>query len=97
MILLLYVRTPSHDNWNCGELRRLALTSETLTWDPTTTFYEEEQEKAMTDHAGHVLDRTVLRGQNTTLVISALASSAETAADVMDDDNFYRMLYPTIL
>ena len=80
VILLLYVRKPSHDKWNRGEFRCLALTLETPSY--------EEQENAMVDHAGQVVDRTVLRGRNTTLVINALASSVETAADVTVDDNF---------
>ena len=87
MISLLYVRKPSHDKWNKGDFRCLALTLETLTWDPTNPSYEE-QENDMIDHAGQVVDRTVLRGRNTTLVINALASSVETAADVTVDDNF---------
>jgi hypothetical protein len=43
LILLLYIITPSHDDWNCGEFRRLALTSETMTWDPTNPPYEEKE------------------------------------------------------
>jgi hypothetical protein len=37
------------DEWNSDAFKRLHLTSETLTWDPTTTLYEE-QEAAMVDH-----------------------------------------------
>jgi hypothetical protein len=34
---LLNVRAPTLDKWNSDAYRRLHLTSETLTWDPTTT------------------------------------------------------------
>ena len=51
MTLLLNVRAPTLDEWNSDAYRRLHLTSETLTWDPTTTLYED-QELAMTDYSG---------------------------------------------
>ena len=41
VILLLTVRMPTMDEWNSGEFCRLALTLETLTWDPSTTSYKE--------------------------------------------------------
>ncbi len=34
---LLNVRAATLDEWNSDAFRRLHLTSETLTWDPTTT------------------------------------------------------------
>jgi hypothetical protein len=40
--LLLYVRAPTLDKWNSDAFRRLHLTSETLTWDPTTTLYKDQ-------------------------------------------------------
>ena len=91
VISLLTVRKPTIDDWNSGEIRRLALTSETLTWDPSTTSYEE-QEDAMTDYSGTVLDRTNLRGQLNTLVISSLVSFHADAANITDDSNFHRVL-----
>ncbi len=51
--LLLNVRASILDKWNSGAFIRLHLTSETLTWDPTTTLYEE-QEAAMIDYSGHM-------------------------------------------
>ncbi len=41
--LLFNVRAPSPDKWNSGAFIRLHLTSETLTWDPTTTLYEGQE------------------------------------------------------
>ena len=96
VILLLYVRKPSHDEWNKGEFRCLALTLQTLTWDLTDPSYEE-QDNAMIDHAGQVVERTVLRGRNATLAINALASSVETVADVTNNNNFYRMFTSHIM
>jgi hypothetical protein len=51
---LLNVRGVTLDEWNSDAFKRLHLTSETLTWDPTTTLYEE-QEAAMVDYSGHVV------------------------------------------
>jgi hypothetical protein len=45
---LLNVRAPTLDDWNSDAYTRLPLTSESLTWDPTTTHYSD-QEAAMTD------------------------------------------------
>jgi hypothetical protein len=45
---LLDVRGITLDEWNSDAFKQLHLTSETLTWDPTTTLYEE-QEAAMID------------------------------------------------
>ena len=38
---LLNVRDVTLDEWSSDAFKRLHLTSETLTWDPTTTLYEE--------------------------------------------------------
>jgi hypothetical protein len=38
--LLLHVRAPTLDKWNSEVLEWLYLTSESLTWYPTTTLYE---------------------------------------------------------
>ena len=48
---LLHVRALTLDEWNCDAFWWLHLTSETLTWDPTTTLYED-QEMTMTDYSG---------------------------------------------
>ncbi len=57
MTLLLNVRGITLDEWNSDAFKRLHLTSETLTWDPTATLYEE-QEAAMIDYSGHVVVTT---------------------------------------
>jgi hypothetical protein len=88
---LLNVRAPTLDEWNSDAFRRLHLTSETLTWDPTTTLYKD-QEMAMTDYSGNVVRRDALRGQVSSLVINSLSSLTADYADVTDDNNFYRVL-----
>jgi hypothetical protein len=88
---LLNVRAPTLDEWNSDTFRRLHLTSETLTWDPTTTLYEA-QEMAMTDYSGNVVRRFVLRGQASSQVINSFSSLTADYADVTDDVNFYRVL-----
>jgi hypothetical protein len=90
--LLLNVRGIKLDEWNSDALKRLHLTSETLTWYPTTTLYEE-QEAAMIDYSGHVVTttQTLMRHINH-LVINLLSSLTTDQADVTDDENFYDVL-----
>ncbi len=40
--LLLNVRTVTINEFNSQDYTRLHMTSETLTWDPTTTLYEQQ-------------------------------------------------------
>ncbi len=48
------VRGITFDEWNSDAFKWLHLTSDTLTWDPTTTLYEE-QEAAMIDYSRHLV------------------------------------------
>jgi hypothetical protein len=90
--LLLNVRAPTLDEWNSDAFKRLHLTSESLTWDPTTTFYEE-QEAAIIDYSGHVMTMMLpLRGHVNNLVINLLSSLTSDQADVTNDDDFYQVL-----
>ena len=59
--LLLNVQAPTLDEWNSDAFTWLSLTSETLTWDPTTTHYSE-QEAAMTIYSGNVVRCAAVRG-----------------------------------
>ncbi len=86
------MRAPTLDEWNSSAFIRLHLTSETLTWDPTTTLYEE-QESAMIDYSGGVVTTTrPLRGHINHLVINLLSSLTTDQANVIVDDNFYNIL-----
>ncbi len=80
------------DEWNSGVFKGLHLTSETLTWDPTATLYEE-QEAAMVDYSGRVVTtaRTLMTHINH-LVINLLSSLTTDQADINDDKNFYDVL-----
>ncbi len=90
--LLLNVRGITLDEWNSDTFKRLHLISETLTWDPTTTLYEE-QEAAMIDYSGHVAMTTQpLMGHIDHLVINLLSSLTTDQADVTNDENFYDVL-----
>ncbi len=55
--MLLNVRGITLDEWNSDAFKWLHLTSETLTWDPTTILYEE-QEAAMINYSGRVVTTT---------------------------------------
>ncbi len=90
--MLLNVRGVTLDEWNSDAFKRLHLTSETLTWDPTTTLYEE-QEAAMVDYSGHVVTTMwPLMMHINSLVIDLLFSLTTDQADVTDDENLYDVL-----
>jgi hypothetical protein len=68
------------------------LTSEVLTWNPTTTLYEE-QEAGMVDYSGRVVTTTrPLMMHINLLVIDPLSSLTADQADVTDDENLYDVL-----
>jgi hypothetical protein len=86
--LLLNVRGIMLDEWNSDTFKRLHLTSETLTWDPTTRLYEE-QEAAMVDYSRRVVTTTrPLMKHVNRLVINLPSSLTTDQADVTDDDHF---------
>jgi hypothetical protein len=86
------VRGTTLGEWNSDAFKRLHLTSETLTWDPTTTLYEE-QEAAMIDYSGCVVTTTrPLMGHINHLVINSLSSLTTDQADITEDENFYDVL-----
>ncbi len=73
------------DEWNSDAFKRLHSTSETLTWDPTTTLYEE-QEAAMVDYSGRVVTTTLpLIVHIKSLVTDSLSSLTTDQADITDD------------
>jgi hypothetical protein len=89
---LLNVRDIMLDEWNSDAFKWLHLTSETLTWDPMTSLYEE-QEAAMIDYSGRVVTTTrPLIGHVNHLVINLLSSLTTDQADFTNDKNFYDVL-----
>ncbi len=67
VILLLNVRIPTVDQFNDQTIPRLHLTSETLTWDPLTTTYAD-QEAMMMDFTGAVETHTRVRDRFPTVI-----------------------------
>jgi len=89
---LLNVRGVTLDEWTSDAFKRLHLTSETLTWDPTTTLYEE-QEAAMVDYSGRVVTTArPLMVHIKSLVFDPLSPLTTDQADVADDENLYDVL-----
>jgi hypothetical protein len=88
--LLLHVRnvTTADDFYN-DDIPRIDLTLETLTWDPSTTLYEE-QEYMMIDHSGAIVRGAAMRGPD--LVINALHSLTTDLADITHDCNFHQVM-----
>ncbi len=69
----------------------VSLTSDTLTWDSTTTLYHE-QEMAMTDLHSIVGKHATVRGHRPTLVINSICLVHTDLINVTDDDNFHHAL-----
>jgi hypothetical protein len=89
--LLLHVRTVTIDEFNSQDYPRLHLTSETLTWDPMTNLYEQ-QENAMIDYFSNIVCDAAVRGQAPTLIVNELQLLTTDLADMMYDCNFYQVL-----
>ncbi len=88
---LLNVRTATIDEFNSQDYPRLHLISETLTWDPTTTLYEQ-QENAMMGYSGNIVRDDAMRGQVPTLTVNELQSLTTDMADMTHDCNFHQVL-----
>jgi hypothetical protein len=68
---VLNVRSMTINEFNSHDHLSLHLTSETLTWDPTTDLYEQ-QEHAMMDYSGNIVCDAVMRGPQ--LILNELQS-----------------------
>jgi hypothetical protein len=87
---LLNVRTVTINEFNSQDYSRLHLTSETLTWDPTTNLYEQ-QENAMMDCSSNIVRDTAVRRQVPTLIVNELQSLTTDMANMMHDCNLHRV------
>ncbi len=88
---LLNERTVTIDEFNSQDYPRLHLTSETLTWDPTTTLYEQ-QENAMMDYSRNIVCDAAMRGQVPTLIFNELQLLTTEMADMTHNCNFHQIL-----
>jgi hypothetical protein len=77
------------DEFNSHDYLRLHLTSETLTWDPMTDLYEQ-QEHATMDHSGNIIRDAAVRGPK--LILNELQSLTTDMADLTHDCNFHQVL-----
>jgi hypothetical protein len=91
---LLNVRSVTIDEFNSHDYLRLHLTSETLTWDPTTDLYEQ-QEHAMMDYSGNNVRDAAVRGPK--LILNELQSLTTDLADLTHDCNFHWVLISHII
>ena len=90
----LNVRTITSDEYYKAEIPCIHLTSETLTWDPQTTLYEES-EAAMIDYSGDIARDVIVRGPS--LVINELHSLTVNAVDITHDCNFHHVLESNVV
>ncbi len=85
----LNVRSTTINEFNRHDYLRLHLTSETLTWDPTTDLYEQ-QEHAMTDYSDNIVRDAAMRGPK--LILNELQFLTTALADLTHDCNFHQVL-----
>ncbi len=91
---LLNVRSTTINEFNSHDYLRLHLTSETLTWDPTTDLYEQ-QEHAMMDYSGNIVGDAAVRGPK--LILNEIQSLTTDLADLTHDCNFHQVLTSHVL
>ncbi len=89
MTSLLNVRSVTINEFNSHDYLQLHLTSKTLTWDPTTDLYEQ-QEHTMTDYSGNIVCDAAVRGPK--LILNELQSLTTDLADLTHDCNFHQVL-----
>ncbi len=86
------MRLPTVNQFNDPDnYPRLNLTSETLTWDPWTDLYQE-QEAAMTDLTGNIVTHATARGQQPSFVINSIFWTYTDLLDIIHDDNLHEAL-----
>ncbi len=86
---MLRVRNVTAGDFYNDDIPRIGLTSATLTWDPSTTLYEE-QENGMIDYSSAIVGDAAVRGPD--LVINALHSLTTDLADITHYCNFIQVL-----
>jgi hypothetical protein len=89
--LLLIVRTVTINEFNSQDYPGLHLTSETLTWDPTTNLHEQ-QENSMMDYSGNIVPDAAVRGQIPTIIVNELQLLTTNMVDMMYNCNFHQVL-----
>jgi hypothetical protein len=89
LMSLLNVRSVTINEINSHDYLRLHLNSETLTWDPTTDLYEQ-QEHAMMDYSGNIVRDAAARTPK--LILNELLSLTTDLADLTHDCNFHQVL-----
>jgi hypothetical protein len=89
VISLLNVRTVTADQFYDHETYpQVHLTSDTLTWDPTSTLYRD-QELAMINLHGEVCTHANVRGPRNSIVVNSISSTYTDLIDITHDDNFH--------
>jgi hypothetical protein len=89
MTSLLNVRSVTIDEFNSHDYLRLHLNSETLTWDPTTDLYDQ-QEHVMMDYSDNFVCEAAMGGPQ--LILNELQSLTTDLADLTHDCNFHHFL-----
>ena len=92
VVSLLPVHSITRDEWRRHDAPVITLTSGTLTWDPNTTIFEE-QENAMRDYKGN-LHRRDTEARGPLMVINSMSCNSLScdAADITADENFGHVL-----
>ena len=92
VISLLNVRTVTADQFNDQDTYpHVSLTSDTLTWDPSTTLYRD-QELALTTLHGDTCTYASVRGPRNSIVVNSISSTHPDLIDITHDDIFHHAL-----
>jgi len=92
---LLYVKNVSNDDWLADKRKRLHLTSETLTWDPNSTRYQEQELAAETNNLGDPV--TSVWPQQFVVSACTLSSLTTDLVDITEDDNLHLILESLVM
>ena len=83
----LYTESLTQEEFEAHDYPRVELTSQHLTWDPSSTIFEDKENQMPTSKANVPARTSPARGP--LIVINSITtSSTYDAADVMADDNF---------
>ena len=87
----LNVDTLSRNKFEAHDCPRLNLTHKDLTWDPSKTIYED-QENSMLDLKGGIFRLDVTARRLSMVINSLCMSTCEDDADILSDDNLSNIL-----
>ena len=91
------MRTVTADQFNDQDTYpHISLTSDTLTWDPSTTLYRD-QELAMTTLHGDICTYAGVRGPRTSIIVNSISLTHTDLVDITHNDIFHHALSSQVI